>query len=40
MKSGRIVERRDHVLIGFLSLVASFFDLRHQVMVDERALLE
>jgi len=40
MKSGKIVERRDQVLIGFLSLVATavstFCD---QVVVDERALL-
>ena len=40
-KSGRIVERRDQVLIGFLSLVAArLVDLRHQVVVDERAFLE
>ena len=39
MKSGRIVERRDQVLIGFLSLVAcGRFDLFQQVPVDERAL--
>ena len=40
-KSGRIVERRDHVLIGRLSDVrARRFHLVQQVVIDERALLD
>jgi hypothetical protein len=41
MNSGRIVERRDQVLIGFLSLVAvAFSTFGDQVVVDERTLLQ
>ena len=40
-KSGRIVERRDQVLIGRLSFVLlRRLDLLHQVVVDERPLLD
>jgi hypothetical protein len=41
MNSGRIVERRDQVLIGFLSLMAAAFStLALQVVVHEGTLLE
>jgi len=41
MNSGRIIERRDHVLIGFFVFNGDgFVDFDHQMMINKGSLFE